>query len=43
MIDHGEVTPLLDARHFNLEQVGEAHALLEAGDAVGKVVVEIRR
>ena len=40
-IDSGSVKPLLDTTHFNLEQVGEAHARLSSGQAVGKVVVDV--
>lgn len=40
MIESGALTPLVDERHFSLEEVGAAHALLESGTAIGKVVVE---
>lgn len=36
----GHYTPIVDENRFSLEQVGNAHALLESGKAVGKVVVE---
>ena len=36
----GYYTPIVDENRFSLEQVGDAHALLESGKAVGKVVVE---
>jgi len=36
----GHYTPIVDENRFSLEQVGDAHALLESGKAVGKVVVE---
>ncbi len=36
----GNYTPVVDENKFSLEQVGEAHALLESGKAVGKVVIE---
>lgn len=36
----GHYTPVVDENKFSLEQAGEAHALLESGKAVGKVVVE---
>ena len=32
--------PLLDEQRFTLEEVGKAHARLESGKAIGKVVVE---
>lgn len=37
----GRLTPLLDERRFNLGDVGAAHGHLEAGAAVGKVVIDI--
>lgn len=36
----GKYTPVVDENKFSLEQVGDAHSLLESGKAVGKVVVE---
>jgi len=36
----GHYKPIVDENKFSLEQVGDAHALLESGNAVGKVVVE---
>lgn len=36
----GALKPLLDERQFSLEEVGQAHAHLESGQAIGKVVVE---
>lgn len=38
----GSLTPVLDKNHYSLEEVGEAHARLESGNAMGKVVVENR-
>lgn len=35
------VTPLVDERRFTLETAMEAHALVESGKGLGKVVVEI--
>ena len=40
IVESGGLTPLLDETQFTLEQAGEAHARLESGQAVGKVVVE---
>ncbi len=40
IIEAGNLTPIVDNNKFSLEQIGEAHALLESGKAVGKVVVE---
>jgi NADPH2:quinone reductase len=37
----GQLKPLLDPHKFTLEQVPEAHALIESGKAVGKVVIDI--
>jgi len=36
----GHYTPVVDENRFSLEEIGKAHALLESGKAVGKVVVE---
>ncbi|UWQ20149.1 zinc-dependent alcohol dehydrogenase family protein [Jannaschia sp. W003] len=40
LVDAGAVAPLLDAERFTMAQVGEAHARLGSGRALGKVVVE---
>lgn len=40
LVANGRLRPLIDPRRFAFEQVGEAHALLESGKAVGKVVLE---
>ena len=39
--ERGALTPVLDAVHFTLAQAGDAHARLESGQAMGKVVIEI--
>lgn len=36
----GALKPLLDAERFTLEEAGKAHARLESGNAIGKVVIE---
>jgi len=41
IVDAGQLTPLLDEERFSLEQVGDAHARLSSGKAMGKVVVEV--
>ena len=41
MADAGGLQPLLDKSAFTLEQVGDAHARLGSGQAVGKVVVDV--
>ncbi|MEM6673297.1 MAG: zinc-dependent alcohol dehydrogenase family protein [Planctomycetota bacterium] len=38
--DSGGLTPVLDEMSYSLEEVGQAHARLESGKAMGKVVVE---
>lgn len=40
IVDSGGLKPVLDDTHYSLEQVGQAHARLESGQATGKVVVE---
>lgn len=39
LVDQGKITPLIDESAFTIWQVAEAHAHLEAGKAVGKVVL----
>jgi NADPH:quinone reductase len=41
LIEAGKIVPRLDPRHFNLETVNQAHAAIEAGNATGKIVVDI--
>lgn len=41
LVEAGQLTPLLDERRFNLADVGAAHAHLEAGAAMGKIVIDI--
>ncbi|HET7314952.1 zinc-dependent alcohol dehydrogenase family protein [Salinisphaera sp.] len=41
LVAAGQLAPLLDERRFNLADVGAAHAHLEAGAAIGKVVIDI--
>jgi len=36
----GNYTPVVDENSFSLDQAGMAHAHLESGKAVGKVVIE---
>ena len=38
--ESGGLTPVLDEERFRLEEVGQAHARLESGKAMGKVVIE---
>ncbi|GAA4827624.1 zinc-dependent alcohol dehydrogenase family protein [Algivirga pacifica] len=40
IIEAGHLTPVLDEQHFSLEEAGAAHARLESGKAMGKVVIE---
>ena len=37
LVEAGKVRPLLDESRFSMEEVGSAHARLEAGQALGKV------
>ncbi|WP_189407815.1 zinc-dependent alcohol dehydrogenase family protein [Alteromonas halophila] len=37
----GALKPVLDDNHYTLEQIGSAHARLESGKGLGKVVVSI--
>lgn len=40
IVDSGGLTPVLDEMHYSLEQAGEAHARLESGQGMGKVVID---
>ncbi len=40
IVEAGALKPLLDEERFTLEEVGKAHARLESGQAIGKVIVE---
>jgi NADPH2:quinone reductase len=40
IVESGGLTPELDEKRFSLDEVGQAHARLESGQAIGKVVVE---
>lgn len=40
IIESGAVKPLLDEQKYSLNNVGDAYARLESGNAIGKVVVE---
>ncbi|MGB0766905.1 MAG: zinc-binding dehydrogenase, partial [Phycisphaeraceae bacterium] len=39
LVDAGKVQPLIDARRFTLDGIGDAHAYAESGDQIGKVLV----
>ncbi len=39
LVEDGELKPLVDRSDFSFEEVGKAHARLEAGEAVGKIAV----
>ena len=41
LVEAGQLRPLLDGEPFALEDVAAAHARLESGQAIGKVVVQI--
>mgnify|MGYP000895459718 CR=1 FL=1 len=41
LADAGSLRPLLDERGFSLARTAEAHALVESGRAVGKVVIDV--
>ena len=42
IINQGKLKPLVDPHHFTLEQISDAHSLLESGKAQGKVVLSIK-
>jgi len=41
IVDEGKLKPLVDPQRFTLATISDAHALLESGKALGKVVVSI--
>tara|TARA_R110000782_G_scaffold54637_12_gene115547 strand:+ start:679 stop:1671 length:993 start_codon:yes stop_codon:yes gene_type:complete len=43
IIESGSLKPVLDGTHFSLDQAGQAHARLESGQAMGKVVIDHTR
>ena len=40
IVEAGNMKPFVDEKRFSLEEVGQAYAHLESGNAIGKVVVE---
>lgn len=43
MVEAGQLLPRMDPRRFDLESAMQAHEAVEAGQATGKVTVEVRR
>jgi NADPH2:quinone reductase len=41
IVDKGELKPVVDDKHFDLHEIGNAHDYLSSGKAMGKVVVSI--
>jgi NADPH2:quinone reductase len=41
IVDEGKLKPLIDPHGFSLETAPDAHALLESGQGIGKVVISI--
>ncbi len=39
LVDEGKIAPLIAAQRFTFEQVGQAHAYLESGQAIGKILL----
>lgn len=42
LVEAGRVKPLVDDKDFSLQEGGAAHAYLESGQAIGKVVISVR-
>ncbi|MEO1559779.1 MAG: zinc-dependent alcohol dehydrogenase family protein [Cyanobacteria bacterium J06632_19] len=40
IVEDGGLKPILDKQSFSLEEAGKAHARLESGQAMGKIVIE---
>lgn len=43
IVEAGGLNPIVDENRYSLEEAGQAHARLESGQAMGKVVIEIQR
>jgi NADPH2:quinone reductase len=41
LVEEGRLKPLIDKERFTLEEVGKAHAKLESGRALGKLVIDV--
>lgn len=41
IIEAGSLRPIINEQRYSLNDIGQAHAFLESGDALGKVVVEL--
>jgi NADPH2:quinone reductase len=41
LAEAGQIAPFVDARHFNLDTVADAYALIERREACGKVVIDV--
>jgi NADPH:quinone reductase-like Zn-dependent oxidoreductase len=41
LAEAGKLTPLLNQKRFTFDDVQEAHAAVQSGKTIGKVVVEI--
>jgi len=39
LVEAGGLKPLIDPAQFEFQDVADAHAFLEAGEAIGKVVL----
>jgi NADPH2:quinone reductase len=42
-VDDGQIKPLLDPQRFSLAQVADAHRKLEAGQAAGKLIIDVSK
>ncbi|MBN9230292.1 MAG: quinone oxidoreductase [Legionella sp. 40-6] len=42
LVEQGHLRPLISPKQFSLDDVGEAHALLESGKAIGKVGIQVQ-
>lgn len=42
LVDQGKLRPLIDRRRFDLATVADAHRVVEAGEALGKCVIDVR-
>jgi NADPH:quinone reductase len=41
LVDEGQIAPLIDPRHFRLDDARAAHDAVEDGSALGKIVIDL--
>lgn len=41
LMEHSQIRPLIHEPIYNLNEVGKAHQILEAGQAIGKIIIKV--